>query len=316
MTDNLQSRPNPERLARRLTELEDQLRLSVGPAGGSLRAHPALGRLQSAARLLGALEDGDPGQGWSRLAKAATRFCATARTHPERLPETWEAGLERTARALERVLTRLDDGLDPERAAGEVPAEAWPAGGDDPPGAELQQWRARLADWEVEAAPAASDDVLRSRAALWREIRERGDRLFRAPLAGVARPGSGERLAAAGVQLGLLLASPFQREQLAERLRGLDVRHLSDPAEVPLWLAQEPEQAVLLADNLEPGRHLERALEQLESMPGRRPGRCLLVAGALAAARPQGRRTLPAGVDGVWEPPYGLADLTALITGS
>lgn len=313
MSSNPGSGQNPERLAQRLTELEDQLRLSVYPEGGALQPQPALGRLESAARLLGSLESRCPGCGWHLLAEAATRLCNTARAHPERLPAAWGSGIERTAHCLECVLAELDDGLDVRRAAERIVPVAWSAGAEDPTAAELAQWSERLMGWEQQGLPAESDAVLRERAAMWREIRGRGDALFRAPLAGADRPRSGERLAAAGVQLGLLLTSPFQRQQLAERIQGLNVHHFFDPAGVVAWLKQEPQHAILLADNLEPSRHLERLLAQLPALPHRTPERCLLVAGALSPARPQGRRHLPTGADGVWAPPYSLDDLAALI---
>lgn len=316
MTATEKSRPNPEELAQRLTELEDQLRLSIWPAGGSLLAHPALGRLESAARLLGELETGDPGSGWKQLAAAASRFAATARAHPDRLPTAWGSGVERAARNLESVLAELDRGLDVRHAADRVAPAAWPAGGEDAPRSELEQWKATLAAWEQEGLPVAGDETLRNRAGLWREIRDRGDALFRAPLTRTSRPRGSEQLADAGLQLGLLLASPFQRQQLAERLADLDVLHFFDPDEMAVWLEQGPQRAVLLADNLEPSRHLERLLERLGSLPHAGLERCLLVAGALAPARPQGRRSLPAGVDGVWTPPYTLDDLNTLIRGS
>lgn len=312
MTDTLQNRPHPEQLARRLTELEDQLRLSRVPASGALRPHPALGRLEAAARLLGTLEADDPQSGWRSLARAVVSFCATARAHPERLPDGWSPGVEKVTRGLERVLQALDEGTRPTRAARRVPAEAWPVGGEDPRVDELKRWRDRLAAWE-ESAQTAPVATLRERTELWREIRDRADRVFRTALAADAGPGAEVPLATAGVQVALLLASPFQREQLSGRLEGLDPCHLSSPAEVLAWLEQGPARAILLADNLEPSRHLDRTLGVLRERPRLRPERCLLVAGALASRRPPGGRALPAGVDGVWEPPYELADLAALV---
>ena len=73
--------------------------------------------------------------------------------------------------------------------------------------------------------------------------------------------------------------SPLQAEQqqLAERLQGLDVHHFADTGEVSGWLEQGPQRPVLLADNLEPSRHLDRVLAHLQRQPHPRPERCLLV---------------------------------------
>lgn len=312
MTDAPQSRPNPAQLAHRLTELEDQLRLASCPAGGSLLPHPALGRLEVAARLLGSLQAQDPDGGWEALARAAGRFCATARAHPDRLSRSWEPGLERVARSLEHALARLDEGQEAPRVAESVPARAWAVGGDDPLTTELLLLRDRLQSWR-HGAGSLPEAVLRERAALWREIRDRGDQLLLPALRTATPSSASEQMARAGVQVALLLASPFQRQQLVARLDGLEVRHLDNPAEAVGWLEQRPPRALLLADNLEPSRHLDRTCGALRERPQLRPDRCVLVAGALSAARPHGRRALPPGVDGAWEPPYALEDLAALV---
>jgi len=110
----------------------------------------------------------------------------------------------------------------------------------------------------------------------------------------------------------LLLSSSFQRDQISARLEAAAPYLARSPEEVREWLLDGPADSIVLADNLEPDRHLDALLERLSVEPDLRPERCLHVAGALGGGS---RRVRAPGIDGIWSPPYSLEDLDRFLAG-
>lgn len=284
MTETSSQYSHPDRLAVVLTELVTRLRLSFSPFPARLVVSLVPQRLATAGRLLVLAGSRQKNERFLPLSRALEEFHQWSAANPGRCPRSLDRPLESLAEFLESLLVEIDQGT----AVGEVGADS--------------RWLRLLAEFSPQHDSAG-------------EIADPGgvlDRLFRRPVLPAAPPAVAElTIRGQRVEFGLLLDSHFQRDEVADRIQsaGSPARLLAEPSAAAEWIERKSGSAVLLGDNREPTRNLERVLTLLSSAPPRPRRACVLVCGSPVNGMDPGRRAEVLGAVGAWASPHRLEDL-------
>ena len=310
------------RLAEILTELLTRLRLSSSLDSGRLVLPPFLTRLETASRLLAHAGTRENYPGFQRLGSVLPEFISFVEENPGRYPLELDRPLEILADHLETLLAEIDKGestasVGEDSRWGEIHSRFESAGTAPAVMEDLEQ---ALDRWETGDGSAGrvpwDAEELRRR---WASLRRRGDRLFEKPIL-TAPPVSEGLLTIQGQNAvcGLLLDSPFQRDQLLQKIRLTGSRAVVlDCPEQAVELALEGSLGlVLLGDNLEPTRNLEKILAVLRTErlgTPESPTCCILVSGSRPGCDERNRRAVALGAAGNWAPPFETTDLQKIL---
>ncbi len=150
----------------------------------------------------------------------------------------------------------------------------------------------------------------------WMALRSQGDRMFEKPVLAFSS-GSGQLLTFQGriAVCGLLLDSSFQRDQLLDKIRqsGGKVEVLAGPGQALELIEKGHDSLVLLGDNLEPTRNLEKILAALPTRSSVSSICCVLVSGSRMSLDESQKRADSLGAAGAWVPPFELANLQRIL---
>lgn len=316
----------PDLLAGHLAKLNQQLRhlLAHPPASGPLAgadagpARSVINRLQVAAALLTAQMPAHDALGASlqRLGAALGELVSGLAATPGSLPRHLLPPMRQLAAFLDEIFARLDrddDLRDLDRdLRWETILAAFINAGTvlqtlDEVEDQMQAWSRRYGDRDLSVS---QEQTLRRR---WAQLRSLGDSLFGNVEAESVAANAPEKPASdlVGRRMLLLLASPFRRNQLRERLRdmGCRVEISGDARSMVARVAALETPLVLLCDNLEPTHHLVTVRDALASLAGSMRPPLILVASAGGSASRLRDRARHLGVQGTWADPFRPVDL-------
>jgi CheY-like chemotaxis protein len=314
-------------LAGHLAKLNQQLRhllaapLSPGAPIASAEPGPAqsvINRLRVAAALLAAptRDRGAPSAPLQRLGMALGELVSGLAGAPGRLPDHLLPPMRQLAEFLGDVFDRLDRGDDPGDLCLDLRWEtilaAFINAGTvlqtmDEIEEQMQTWSRRYGDQDLSAS---QEETLRRR---WAQLRNLGDSLF-GPIEPAPPTVNSEGDAAAdlaGRRMLLLLASPFRKDQLRDRLRamGCQVETSRNPRSMIARVRELQEPLVLLCDNLEPTHYLATVRDALAQLAPEQCPPLVLVASAGGSASRLRDRARHLGVQGTWADPFRPSDL-------
>ena len=311
----------PLPIAEHLTELDHRLRLSSSPDTGRLVLPPFLIRLRTASRLLAHADRMTRNPCFPALDRALSGFVGFVDENPGRIPRDLDGPLEFLAEVLESRLIDVDSGKSITSVAenpiwATVLARFQTTGSSRAIVRELEQLLDRWEEVTRKSAlqPDESEVLHRS----WLEARRRGDRLFEQPILAspVDKPGV-LKIEGLAATCALLVDSPFQRDHLLQKIRAGGSSAIPlDNAEHAIRLAAESSGClVLLGDNLEPSRNLERIVAKLSDETSFGSVRCILVSGGRPGQDVPHRRANALGAAGTWSSPFDLEDLQRTLDG-
>jgi hypothetical protein len=321
MTETSSQNSHPARLAESLTELVTRLRLSSLPPSGRLVLPTYPQRLAIAGRLLVHAGARAQDERFIPLSQVLETFNDWVAEEPARCPRRLDRSFEILVEFLESLLVEIDAGGTVATAGSDqrwevVRAEFGGQGSSRSVIADL----ARIMDrWEASPGRQGPDAAAEALHRSWTLLRRRGDALFQEPILPVAAShDSVLSVQGRAAIFGLLLDSPFQRDEILGKIQGAGSRALvlNGPAEAAKMIETQTETLVLLGDNLEPSRNLERVLSLLPSVWPGEPRRCVLVCGSLAGRIDPQRRAEALGAVGAWAPPHQLEDLRRVLVGA
>jgi CheY-like chemotaxis protein len=331
-----------EFLTRRLRDLLTNLRaIPRGREGGQVP--PSLPRAVVGARLLAAASEAGGEASLTHWLRTWQELLEFLEDNPpaDSLGEACERALEAFADHAENLLQCLDagdvpDDLLPEERRSSYQESLAAALGAGAPGTYddlascpflsllgVQNGRSPAACLELLQgllgnlpAPAAESPEAAQLARRWAEIRALGDQCFipqGTPRPPTLRTTVPARFVSTGAARILLLCDISLRSgEVFARLSGAgySVEICAEPSAVLQRLAGAEPPRVVICDNLEPSRHLQRLAVLLEVWDGFVP-RIVLATGGPRRSMEQLARRL--GARGVWAPPYRLETLQELI---
>jgi CheY-like chemotaxis protein len=330
-------------LTRRLRDLLTNLR-AFPRAGEGGRIPPSLPRAVVGARLLAAASEVGGEASLSHWLRTWQELLEFLEINPpaDTARQACERSLAAFADHAEDVLRRLDSGTQPDgllteerRAAFQESlaaalAAAEPGSQDDRARCPLMSQLGIQDGRSVEAClallhgmldslrlPPAGSREAEQLARRWADIRALGDRCFpaaegapRSPAPrGTAPAPAGSRNAG---RILLLCDISLRSGELFARLgaAGYSVEICGEPGAVLERLAGNDPPRILICDNLEPSRHLQRLAALLETWEGFVPRVVLATGGSQRSMERLARRL---GARGVWAPPYRVESLQELI---
>ncbi|MBU8869416.1 MAG: hypothetical protein KOO60_00955 [Gemmatimonadales bacterium] len=319
MSDISSQNSHPDRLAGHLTELVTRLRLSSSVDSGRLVLPPFLTRLEMGSRLLvhAGVMAKDPG--FQRLNKAILEFAFFVKENPGRYLREFDRPLDLLVEHVEFLLAEIDAG-EPIEAAGADPR--WLEiiccfESTGPSWAVMQNLEQALDQWETaNHDPGIGFEDAEALHRRWVSLRCRGDRLFEKPIITFpSRPDASLNIQGRRVVCGLLLDSSFQRDHLLEKIKLSGGRAVALVYPEQAWELVDggSEGLVLLGDNMEPTRNLERIIADLRSRTSKIVTRCILVSGSKPGRNVAQDRAVILGASGAWTPPFDLQDLQGIL---